>query len=236
MPFTSIHVLGERNSGTNYLLQLLKKNTSLPIYDTYLVHKHFQFDKTIVEKHPNVLFIVITKGLKHFLQALYNAPHHVKGTILNSKGISTYEHTNIDMKAFLNSRIKSDLTFIKNRPDVKYSYEKEEEEHENPIELYYSKLSFFLSLRANPCQNVEFIKYELLNKDLIVLENVLKQSGVKMKHEKMENVTMYKSDPATKYTPTKYHVFTQEELALIEVNRKRCLGSINEAEITTFDS
>ena len=28
--YTSIHVLGERNCGTNYLLQLLKGNVSIP--------------------------------------------------------------------------------------------------------------------------------------------------------------------------------------------------------------
>ena len=42
--YTSIHVLGERNCGTNYLLQLLKGNVGIPVYDTLLVHKHFIFE------------------------------------------------------------------------------------------------------------------------------------------------------------------------------------------------
>jgi len=90
--YTSIHVLGERNCGTNYLLQLLKGNVGIPVYDTLLVHKHFIFDKTIIEKHNDVLFLVITKELEHFLKALYNAPHHVIGVPLNNKGISSYQN------------------------------------------------------------------------------------------------------------------------------------------------
>ena len=115
--YSSIHILGERCCGTNYLLQLLNENTNIPVYDTLLVHKHFIFNKKIIENHTDVLFLVITKELEHFLKALYNAPHHVIDVPLNDKGISSYKGTNISFTDFLQNEIKSDIRRIEEKID-----------------------------------------------------------------------------------------------------------------------
>ena len=173
--YSAIHVLGERNCGTNYLLELIKENTNIPVYDTLLVHKNFIFNKNIVENHPDVLFLVITKELEHFSKALYNAPHHVIDVPLNEKGISSYKKTNISFTDFLQKEIKSDISFINERSDVKYKYSNLIENNNNPVDLYYDKLLFYLSLRVNRHQNVDYIKYEELNNNPNILIPLLKK-------------------------------------------------------------
>ena len=224
--YTSIHVLGERNCGTNYLLQLLKQNVHIPIFDTELVHKHFIFDKNIIEKHPNTLFLVITKELHHFLKALYNAPHHVVGVPLNEQGISSYEHTNISMLSFLKSKIQSDIRFTDTRDDVKYKYANSYELNENPVKLYYNKLLFYLSLRVNKFQNVDYIKYEELNKNPNILIDILKIYDIPTIHNHIENISFYKSNKNIKYVPTKYHVFNESELILIENLKEQAINKL----------
>lgn len=144
--YTSIHILGERNCGTNYLLQLLKENVSIPVYDTLLVHKHFIFDKTIVERHNDVLFLVITKELEHFLKALYNAPQFVIGVPLNNKGNLSYANTSISFTDFLQTKIESDISFTNSRHDIKYKYNNLIETNANPVDLYYEKLNLYYNL------------------------------------------------------------------------------------------
>ena len=238
MSYQSIHVLGERNCGTNYLLQLLKKNVNIPVYDTQLVHKHFIFDKSIIERHPDTLFLVITKELHHFLKALYNAPHHITDVPLNENGISSYKNTDISIKSFLTSQITSDIRFANGRPDVKYKYSNSFETNENPVELYYDKLLFYLSLRVNNHQNVDYIKYEELNNGPEMLIELLKKYNIRTLSSQIENVEFYKSDKGTKYTPTKYHQFNDEELELIEILKNNAINKLildNDGPDTNFN-
>jgi hypothetical protein len=180
--YNKIHILGERNCGTNYLLQLIKKNSNIPVYDTLLVHKHFIFDKNIIEKHPETLFIVITKNLNNFIKSFYNAPHHMIDVPLNSRGVSSFKDTNISRLDFLKKEIISDISFTNNRKDIKYKYNNKQEKNSNIVELYYDKLFFYLSLRVNKFQNVEYIKYEDLENDLNVLLKILIKNKIQCKN------------------------------------------------------
>ena len=235
--YTSIHVLGERNCGTNYLLQLLKGNVGIPVYDTLLVHKHFIFDKTIIEKHNDVLFLVITKELEHFLKALYNAPHHVIGVPLNNKGISSYANTSISFTDFLQTKIESDISFTNSRPDIKYKYNNLIETNANPVDLYYEKLIFYLSLRVNKHQNVDYIKYEELNNNPNMLIGLLKKYNISTNLTNINNVTFYKSDKSIEYKPTPYVELSSTDTGIINrlknesINSKIYTSKINNINI-----
>lgn len=236
--YSAIHVLGERVSGTNYLLQLLKENTNIPVYDTLLVHKHFTFDKKIIESHNNVLFLVITKELHSFLKSFYNAPHHVVGTLLNEKGVSTYKGTNVTMNDFLTNEVCSDIAFINNRPDVKYKYVNTIERHDNPVELYYDKLLFFLTLRVNKYQNVDYIKYEELNANPDILIPLLKRYNIYTKTNTITDMTFYKSERSTEYKPSSYEEFDEMQKSLINELEKKALDKLclrNNVNDITFE-
>jgi len=213
--YSSIHVLGERNCGTNYLLQLLNENTNIPVYDTLLVHKHFIFNKNIIENHPDVLFLVITKELEHFLKALYNAPHHVIGVPLNDKGISSYTETNISFTDFLQNEIKSDISFTNKRHDIKYKYSNLIEKNNNPIDLYYDKLIFYQSLKDSKYQNVDYLKYEELNNNPNIIIPLLKKYNISTKSPTINNISFYKSDKNTIYKPTKYVELSETDKNII---------------------
>ena len=222
--YSSIHILGERNCGTNYLLQLLKENTDIPIYDTLLVHKHFIFNKKIIENHTDVLFLVITKELEHFLKALYNAPHHVIDVPLNDKGISSYKGTNISFTDFLQNEIKSDISFTNKRPDVKYKYSNLIENNNNPVDLYYDKLIFYLSLRVNKHQNIDYLKYEELNNNPNIIIPLLKKYNISTKFPSIKNVSFYKSDKNTVYKPTKYIELSETDKNIISKLKKESIN------------
>ena len=235
--YSSIHILGERNCGTNYLLQLLQKNTDIPVYDTLLVHNHFIFNKKIVEDNHNVLFLVITKELENFLKALYNSPHHVIDVPLNDKGISSYKETNISFTDFLENEIKSDISFTNKRSDVKYKYSNLIEKNNNPVDLYYDKLLFYLSLRVNKHQNVDYLKYEELNNNPNIIRPLLKRYNISTKFPTIENINFYKSNKNTLYKPTKYIEFTEIDKKIIlklkneSINRRIIVNNVQDIKL-----
>ena len=144
----------------------------------------------------------------------------------------------LTMDSFLRNQIASDIRFANGRPDVKYKYSNSFEINENPIELYYDKLLFYLSLRVNKHQNVDYIKYEELNDNPDILIDLLRKYNIQTLSSKIENVEFYKSDKSTKYTPTKYYDFNDKELEIIEALKNNAINKLildNNGSDTNFN-
>ena len=82
----NIKIYGERNSGTNYLTQLLKQNIKNQIniysffYKSKTGWKHGFPDKSKYSKHmlEETLFIFIVRDLEPWLKSMFKNPYHYK--------------------------------------------------------------------------------------------------------------------------------------------------------------
>ena len=79
-----IKIFGERNSGTNFLEQLIQKNVkNIELYSSYYKGgsgwKH-GYPKLNLFKHKqdNTLFIFIIRDLENWLNSMYKRPYHIK--------------------------------------------------------------------------------------------------------------------------------------------------------------
>lgn len=73
-------IYGERHSGTNFLEQCIKQTFGLDITYFYGFKHWFGFTKPEIIRHHAkypILFIGIVRNPYQWLQAFYNAPHHV---------------------------------------------------------------------------------------------------------------------------------------------------------------
>ena len=125
----SIKIFGERNSGTNFLEQLLNKNLNNIHFHSFYYKggtgwKH-GFPKIRLFKNTDeTLFIFIVRDLYPWLKSMYNNPYHYKRP----------ENINI----FLTNKP------IFNDPRLDHDTHVYEEENEEVLTLRYNKLNSYL--------------------------------------------------------------------------------------------
>jgi hypothetical protein len=134
MTIKNIKIFGERNSGTNYLEQLLDKNIQeVDIFSSYYKGgsgwKH-GFPKKELFSDPNkVLFIFIIRDFDSWIKSMFTNPYHYK------KPNNIYE--------FLTNKLVID----ENRKD--HDVNVYENEKQNIIDLRYSKIESYLNFYIN---------------------------------------------------------------------------------------
>jgi hypothetical protein len=158
-----IKVFGERNSGTNYLESLVRRNFTLSIlpgkvnpafrrlkefeiirylyftttFNTFFGWKHAQINPKLINgiaKSNETLFLVITKNPYSFLLSLYKRPYHQRSR-------------KADFASFIQSRWNA--TYFENGPKF----------YESPIELWNAKQASYLEFMSSNF-NVYMIRYE----------------------------------------------------------------------------
>ena len=152
---TNIKIYGERNSGTNFLYELLNKNLiDIKLYSGSYKNKtgwKHGFPKLhLFNNLNNTLFIFIIRDLEKWLKSMYINPYHFKKIY------------NID--TFLIQKLKIN-DFRKDHDVVKYNYEK----NINIFELRYLKINSYFNF-------FKFIKNGLI----INLEDIQLDKGQKL--------------------------------------------------------
>lgn len=185
-----VKIYGERNTGTNYLEQLILNNLEVEVlryFPNRRIEKYIRYEiqlsilfelkskKYLGWKHGNpriqainkfnegkLLIITITKNPYSYLLSLYKRPYHYKGD------------KNTSFKNFLACKWKT--IFLMENSGKKF--------YKNPIEIWNEKNNSYLNLRKKVNKEVLNIRYEdlLANPEEVMLK-ISRNLGVKIKNE-----------------------------------------------------
>jgi len=162
---TRIEILGERNSGTNYLENLLELNTNCKIISN---QKHRRLDKLPLTQISNTLYIHISKDIFSWLHSMHLHPYHFwTFRDLSFDAFLLTQWDSKDLVPFTGALRKWGWT------DGYYS---------NIFHLRAVKLQTFLTVR--PCLPHTFIlQYLDLNRNATAILNLLQQKfNIQMKN------------------------------------------------------
>lgn len=76
--FDQIQILGDYNSATKYLHNMLEANYNIKVSSGNLVHKHQYFPIDMVTKHPNTLFLIVHRNFLRWVKSCFRSPHLLK--------------------------------------------------------------------------------------------------------------------------------------------------------------
>ena len=157
-----IKIFGERNSGTRFLEEFLKKNTKniqilSSIFDRGSGWKHGTPKINLFNNTQDILFIFIIRDIKPWLKAMIEKPYH-------------YQIQKKKIDSFL---LNNNLQITERRKDhdmCKYSYE-----NQNIFDLRYFKINSYLDF-FKIIENSIFINLEDLQSDNHKFLNFLKNT------------------------------------------------------------
>ena len=147
---TNYKILGERNSGTNYLEQLLHSNFNINRSNNFNSKHFFGFDRYSGIKDEilnNTLFIGIVRDPFTWINSMYKSPYHLP------------ESLKATQQGFLNNEwysIFDDGTEIQHDRNI-YNTEKR---YKNIFELRKLKLKFLVEEMPKLVKNYILIRYE----------------------------------------------------------------------------
>ena len=132
-----IKVFGERNSGTNFIIQLITQNIKdIEIFSSFYAGgtgwKHGTPKLNLFNNIDDTLFVFIIRDLKPWLKSMYITPYHL-------------EKSN-DIQSFLNEKIKS--SDKRENHDVNIY---KEETNKTIFELRYYKIESYLETLRLKC-------------------------------------------------------------------------------------
>jgi hypothetical protein len=190
-------ILGERNSGTNFLSHALTTNFFITDSKSKYVNKHFWKGKSF-KNSDDVLFVGIVRNPLDWINSMYKNPHHFK-THFHDKHSFLYgefwsEHNNVEI---MNDRHLQ----TGNR-------------YHNIIECRCVKLDFLLHVFPSMVKHFILIRYEDLRDDY---KNIMTQIGDKF-NLKIKNIQEFPIsityNPKTKkmYKKNTLRVITRKEL------------------------
>lgn len=181
-------IFGERNSGTNYLENILKKKLYLKFTKEY-GYKHWYIKnleprginntttdnecKKSIDDSDDTLFIVIVRNVYDWVGAMYKKPHHIKNMKRNSLlNFISNKYIAFENKCPNGHSNKSKTPWYKNK-NHKYPYFMEEAK--NLIELRNMKNNHFYNLQ-NKVKHFYLIRQEHLLEDI---DNMIKKFDLK---------------------------------------------------------
>lgn len=157
LSINKIQVFGERNSGTNFLQEILLKNTDIPLTWEY-GWKHFPNYDLLKEDTDDTLFIVIVRDLTTWLHSFQGTMHHVPDNIKSLQFSDFLKKKWISANKNGHFPCDSCSTLIEKRYD------------------YFTTLSASIQNKK-----VIFLKYEDLVKDQCILSSKLGCFGIGFK-------------------------------------------------------
>ena len=200
-----IKIYGERNTGTNFLSNLLRENLDIELLEGTVPNGKFwalsEFNKNLYFsltsnknlgwKHAlvapaqlqrnkntrNVYFLTVSKNPYSFLLSLYKNPYHYKGVKPNS------------LLKFLQTK-----WYVQGRENVESRF------YRNPVELWNSKNHSYLQLKEKlPLQTVN-LKYEdLLENPEAEIDKICQFLKVPKKQD-FKNYTLSTKDPEKSFS------------------------------------
>lgn len=218
-----IQILGERNSGTNYLASLLSKNIpTIEIVNSFgfkhwFIKDHyprsapnnstdFECSRSL-EQSDDTLFLVITRNPFNWLQSMAINPYHAP------------DHMGLDFSEFIR---KPWACYEPARANSKWPVSDDGiyyiEEAENILALRSMKIQHWLNLRQR-VKNIAFINYESLYANLNTLENIAARFDLASATKPFVNENGYLKGGALKgenFVAKKYQRIAKHDLEFIK--------------------
>ena len=167
MSINKYTIYGERNSGTNYLYQLMYKNHDVSFNN--INHKHF-FGHNDLSNTDDTLFIAIVRNPYDWINSMYKNPYHI-------------EHMNRNIENFCLDEIYSKIGFgnYDELMEDRNIYTKMR--YKNIFELRNTKLNFLINDMPNKVKNYILIRHEDLLDDFENTMNKIQNMGLKIKND-----------------------------------------------------
>jgi hypothetical protein len=165
MSITKYTIYGERNSGTNYLAQLMYKNFDSS--NIFVNNKHF-FGHNDLSNTDEILFIAIVRNPYDWLNSMYKTPYHI-------------EHMNRNIENFCLDEIFSVIGFGNNDELMQDRNIYTKMRYKNIFELRHTKLKFLIDDMPNKVKKYILIRHEDLLDDFENTMNKIKNMGLKVK-------------------------------------------------------
>jgi hypothetical protein len=213
-PITRIQIYGERASGTNFLMTLLRKNFPNVVLTDEYGWKHF-FPPENFPGSDDCLFIVIYRDPFNWIRSLYLQPNHVHPSL---KKIVFSEFIRKEWQC-----IYTKLAGV-NRDDERYGkemmFERDPETGErfkNVLHLRSAKIKAFEAIKVK-VKYCKYIRYEVLNANpQKFLSEISTQFGIGLVPEYIP-VNNYKGFSKKTFTPKKYFSISTSDLKFIRLN------------------
>ena len=194
----SVFVLGERCSGTNYLVQLILTNFNVDVLNTqvtYGLKKHFfttiEQENNLYLKSPNTLFICIVRNPIDWMNSLFRDGWFLPPKMKNSDKVHYRNFLNNQFYSIFNSwqhGIPGKEIMADRHPDTNKRYR-------NVFEARYTKINYMRNKLPKKVNNYLFLRYEdLINNFENTFDRIkLKGLAVKKNIGYPKNVTYYKN-------------------------------------------
>lgn len=196
MTIKKIKIYGERNSGTNYLEQLLKKNIKnvdilLSGYKSGSGWKHGFPNMKLFNNLDDVLFIFIIRDFKSWLKSMYKQPYHYIPQ-------NTFEE-------FINNK----LNIKDNRIDHDVNINSLEKQ--NIIDLRYLKINSYLDF-FNKVNNAIFINLEDLQNNTVKFLDFLNKNYLINVNKKIIKITEHTKDKKLKVINRNWNIIVPDNI------------------------
>jgi hypothetical protein len=189
-------IYGERNSGTNYLYQLMVKN--LDVSFNNINHKHF-FGHNDLSNTDDTLFIAIVRNPYDWINSMYKTPYHI-------------EHMNRNIENFCLDEIYSKIGFgnYDELMEDRNIYTKMR--YKNIFELRHTKLNFLINDMPNKVKNYILIRQEDLLDDFENTMNKIQNMGLKIKDDTQfpSNINVNSKNHNVEYTKPIYDKISKD--------------------------
>lgn len=148
-----IRVLGERNSGTNFLIHMFKRNlqskVAVPLgTDDNDFWKHAFLDPHSIPDKDTTLFVFVIRDLHEWLASMYKSPYHL--------------HKPFNIEDFITNPVKLN---IKNMPLMHPLHQDLRERTGNLFEIRYNKIRHYIKFAMQTPYyifvNLSFLQYSL---------------------------------------------------------------------------
>ncbi len=217
----TVWLVGERCSGTTYLLGLMKKN--FPSYHVKAPRKHFlpwfdlpafNISKKLGElKDPGILgdlgestlFVLVVRDPYDWIRSFYSQPHHASKDKMLGKGLVHFmQHEWIPME--------KEKEFEYTAPDHWNPYD--QRRFSNVFELRKYKTLNYLQI-GMLAGNFLVVKYEDVSKSPERFIDFMSKNFNIQKSDSFQNVTTYKNENKESFHKSDYKPFKAKELGFI---------------------
>jgi hypothetical protein len=142
--YNQIQIIGDYNSSTKYLHNLIDYNFSIKVTSGGLVHKHQYFPLDIPKKYPKTLFFIVYRDFMDWVKSCYRSPH-----------LLATEHGRIKPKnGDINKMFLCKLIYCNEvhygLPELKEYWKKFNRNYDSFMDYRNKKTEFYLEILKNP--------------------------------------------------------------------------------------
>lgn len=203
VPTDRFQVLGDRNSGTNYLHHLILQNLPELQVATPYYWKHGFVDRRIAAE-PGLLTVVIYRHPLRWLHAVHRHPWEVSATM---RGLPFHDFIHTEWRAVWSHGGREELLQGDMQPHTTTPFA-------NALLMRSAKIEWLEKLADLPGKTA-FIRYEDLNRDPLGCLRSLAMGASLASVQRLTHVRAYKGDRAKSYVPRRQPVTQARDLEFI---------------------